>query len=100
MGPVTPEALAAAGEPRLRDAGLTRQKSRYLVDLGAAVAEGALDLERWRRTADEAVITALMALRGLGRWTADIYLLWVWGGPTCGPRATSPSSSRHATPRG
>jgi len=85
VGPVTPEALAAAGEPRLRDAGLTRQKSRYLVDLGAAVAEGALDLEALETTADEAVITALMALRGLGRWTADIYLLMGLGRPDVWP---------------
>jgi DNA-3-methyladenine glycosylase II len=75
VGPVTPGALATAGEERLRAAGLTRQKSRYLVDLGAAVADGALDLDALGGQPDDAVIGALTALRGIGRWTADIYLV-------------------------
>lgn len=87
VGPVTPEALVAAGEPRLRKAGLTRQKSRYLVDLGAAVAERALDLEALAAAPDEIVIESLTALRGLGRWTADIYLLMGLGRPDVWPAA-------------
>ncbi len=87
VGRVTPEALVTAGEPRLRDAGLTRQKSRYLVDLGAVVADGALDLEALEATPDEAVIASLTALRGLGRWTADIYLLMGLGRPDVWPSA-------------
>lgn len=87
VGPVTPEALVAAGEPALRAAGLTRQKARYLVDLGAVVAEGALDLAALEHTTDEAVIASLTALRGLGRWTADIYLLMGLGRPDVWPAA-------------
>jgi DNA-3-methyladenine glycosylase II len=87
VGPVTPQALVAAGEPRLRDAGLTRQKSRYLADLGAAVVEGALDLEALAEAPDDAVIASLTALRGLGRWTADIYLLMGLGRPDVWPAA-------------
>jgi DNA-3-methyladenine glycosylase II len=99
VGPVTPEALAAAGEPRLRDAGLTRQKSRYLVDLGAAVVEGALDLEALEDAPDDAVIASLTALRGLGRWTADIYLLMGLGRPDVWPAADLALivAARHAT---
>lgn len=75
LGPVTPGALASAGEERLRAAGLTRQKSRYLVDLGAAVADGTLDIGGLAEAPDDDVIERLTALRGIGRWTADIYLL-------------------------
>jgi DNA-3-methyladenine glycosylase II len=85
VGPVTPEALAAAGEERLRAAGLTRQKARYLVDLGVAVEAGALDLGSLERQPDERVIEQLTALRGIGRWTADIYLLMGLGRPDVWP---------------
>ncbi|MET0773821.1 MAG: DNA-3-methyladenine glycosylase 2 family protein [Candidatus Limnocylindrales bacterium] len=75
VGKVTPDALAATSEERLRAAGLTRQKSRYLVDLGAAAADGTLDLDALSGEPDERVVARLTALRGIGRWTADIYLL-------------------------
>jgi DNA-3-methyladenine glycosylase II len=74
-GSVTPEAVVSAGEDRLRAAGLTRQKSRYLVDLGAAVVDGTLDIEALAGAPDAVVIERLTAIRGIGRWTADIYLL-------------------------
>jgi DNA-3-methyladenine glycosylase II len=75
VGPVTPDALATIGEERLRAAGLTRQKARYLVDLGSAVVDGALDLDALGGHPDDEVIEALTSLRGIGRWTADIYLV-------------------------
>lgn len=75
VGPVTPQAIASAGEDRLRAAGLTRQKSRYLVDLGTTVADGSLDLEALGGLPDDVIVERLTALRGIGRWTADIYLL-------------------------
>jgi DNA-3-methyladenine glycosylase II len=75
----------AAGEPTLRAAGLTRQKSRYLVDLGAAVVDGALDLEALAVAPDDVVIASLTSLRGLGRWTADIYLVMGLGRPDVWP---------------
>jgi DNA-3-methyladenine glycosylase II len=85
VGPATPEALATAGEATLREAGLTRQKSRYLVDLATVVAGGTLELGALDRAPDEAVITTLTSLRGIGRWTADIYLLMGLGRPDVWP---------------
>lgn len=85
VGPATPDVLAEAGEATLRGAGLTRQKSRYLVDLGAAVVDGTLDLDALDRAPDEMVIASLTALRGIGRWTADIYLLMGLGRPDVWP---------------
>jgi DNA-3-methyladenine glycosylase II len=85
VGPVSPARLVEAGEGTLRAAGLTRQKSRYLVDLGASVLDGMLDLDALDVAPDQTVIEALVALRGLGRWTADIYLLMGLGRPDVWP---------------
>jgi DNA-3-methyladenine glycosylase II len=74
-GDAEPASIVAAGETRLRAAGLTRQKTRYLLDLAEAVLEGRLDVERLASLPDDAVVDALVAQRGVGRWTADIYLL-------------------------
>ena len=74
-GAISPAAVVATGEQRLRAAGLTRQKARYLVALAADVAGGTLDLEGLARLDDDAVRASLMRVVGIGRWTADIYLL-------------------------
>lgn len=74
-GSADPARIAAVGEAGLRAAGLTRQKARYVVGLAEAVLDRRLDLEALGRQPDEMVIEALVALRGVGRWTADIYLL-------------------------
>jgi len=74
-GAVTPEAVAAVGEDGLRGAGLTRQKARYLVGLADAVLARRLDLPALAQLPDVAVIAALTSVKGVGPWTADIYLL-------------------------
>jgi DNA-3-methyladenine glycosylase II len=76
-------ALASAIEPRaflelsdaeLRAIGFSRQKAGYARDLAAALAEG-FDLQGLADQPDEEVRSSLMRLRGIGRWTADIYLI-------------------------
>ena len=84
-GAVEPHAIVLAGESGLATAGLTRQKSRYLVVLSAAVLDGSLDLDAIARLDDEAARQALMRLPGIGRWTADIYLLMALGRPDIWP---------------
>lgn len=74
-GGVTPDRVLALGEDGLKRAGLSRQKARYVHGLAHAVAGGALDFARIARADDEAARAALVALTGIGRWTADIYLL-------------------------
>lgn len=74
-GAVTPDRVLALGEDGLKRAGLSRQKARYVHGLAHAVAGGALDFARIARADDEAARAALVALTGIGRWTADIYLL-------------------------
>ena len=72
---ITPTHVLRLGPDRLRDLGLTRQKARYIVELAAAVSDGRIDLRRVSRMDDEAGRDTLMAVPGIGPWTANIYLL-------------------------
>jgi DNA-3-methyladenine glycosylase II len=78
-GEVTPERLLAAGEPALRAAGFSGRKAAYALGLAEAVASGRLDLDALHREDDEAVVGAITALKGFGRWSAEIYLLFALG---------------------
>jgi DNA-3-methyladenine glycosylase II len=74
-GAIEPAAVAALGEPGARAAGLTRQKARFVVGLATARLGGELDLEALATLDDDAARSKLIALVGVGPWTADIYLL-------------------------
>jgi DNA-3-methyladenine glycosylase II len=74
-GGVTPDAVAACGPERLRAAGITRQKAAYIVGLAEAVLADRLDLAGIAGLPDAAAIDELVTHPGVGRWTADIYLL-------------------------
>jgi DNA-3-methyladenine glycosylase II len=84
-GAVEPAAIVAAGEEPLRVAGLTRQKSRYLVGLARDVLEGRLDLDAVAAVDDDDARARLTSVLGIGRWTADIYLLMALGRPDVWP---------------
>ncbi|MFN2532392.1 MAG: DNA-3-methyladenine glycosylase [Pyrinomonadaceae bacterium] len=73
--PFHPEAVMDAGEAYLRRLGLTRQKASYLVHLSSAISQGELNLRRLRTMADADVKLQLMRVKGIGSWSADIYLL-------------------------
>lgn len=73
-----PATLLAASEEALREGGLSRQKASYAKSLAAHVAEGALVLDALPGD-DEEAIARLSAVRGLGRWSAEIYLLFAEG---------------------
>ena len=75
LGEISPEAVAATGEAGLRSIGITRQKANYLLDLAALIADGELDLEHLDRASQEEARSILLGLRGIGPWTADVYLL-------------------------
>jgi DNA-3-methyladenine glycosylase II len=75
LGRVTPEAVMAAGVEPLRSIGVTRQKAAYLLDLAVAVAGGNLDLEGLFDAGPGEARRALLAMHGIGPWTADAYLL-------------------------
>lgn len=74
MGLVTPDSLLLLDDATLRDLGFSRQKTRYTRLLAQAVVSGDLDLAQLEHLPDEAVRADLKRLKGIGDWTADIYL--------------------------
>jgi DNA-3-methyladenine glycosylase II len=84
-GSMTPRALLATTAEELRVDGVSRQKDRYLRALAAAVHTGGLDLESLTDLDDAAVRATLVALPGVGPWTADVYLLACLGRPDLWP---------------
>ena len=75
---LAPAAVGAAPDDLLRGAGLSRQKISYAKSLAEEVASGLLDLERLPGD-DEEAIAALTRIKGIGRWSAEIYLLFAEG---------------------
>jgi DNA-3-methyladenine glycosylase II len=83
--PLTPERFLALDDETLRAAGFSRQKTLYSRHLAQAILEGRLDLEQLTRLDDERVRAQLVALKGIGPWTADIYLLMALRRPDVWP---------------
>ncbi|MDQ6872056.1 MAG: DNA-3-methyladenine glycosylase [Gemmatimonadota bacterium] len=76
-----PSELAATPDEHLRAVGLSRQKSAYLKDLGARVASGDLPIETLHELTDDEIITALTQVKGIGRWTAQMFMMFRLGRP-------------------
>ena len=68
--------LAAVSDGQLRSAGLSRQKVGYLRDLCERIAGGSLPLEKLHGMPDEEVIATLTQVKGIGRWTAEMFLMF------------------------
>lgn len=85
IGDMAPSALLASTPEELRLDGVSRQKDGYLRALATAVETGTLDLDGLGDLDDAAVRRALTALPGIGRWTADVYLLACLGRPDLWP---------------
>ncbi|WP_425986312.1 DNA-3-methyladenine glycosylase family protein [Brevundimonas sp. TWP1-2-1b1] len=79
MGGITPELLLAHDLDQLRGMGLSRQKATYGQGIARAQLAGEIDLEHLASLDDEAAIAALTALKGVGLWTAEAYLLMCEG---------------------
>ena len=79
LGAVTPERVLRADETELRAMALSRQKALYVREIAQAAGSGRLDFERLREVPDEAAIAELTAIKGVGRWTAEIYLMFSEG---------------------
>ena len=77
----TPRALLRIDESRLRAAGLSTQKTRYLKDLALHAAERRFPIERLHELDDDAVIATLTQVKGVGRWTAQMFLMFRLGRP-------------------
>jgi DNA-3-methyladenine glycosylase II len=75
-GPLTPEALLAVPDPDLRAVGLSAAKLASLRDLSAKVLDGTVVLRASSRVSDEEIVARLVSVRGIGRWTAEMYLMF------------------------
>jgi len=73
---MSPGEVLAVRRPRLRACGLSERKTEYIADLARHFAEGTVHPHRWPEMDDEAVIAELAAVRGIGRWTAEMFLMF------------------------
>ncbi|MDE2395958.1 MAG: DNA-3-methyladenine glycosylase 2 family protein [Burkholderiales bacterium] len=73
---LAPAAVQAMETAELRACGLSARKSEYLLDLARHFVAGTVHVGNWRRMDDEAIITELVAIRGIGRWTAEMFLIF------------------------
>ncbi len=76
VAPITPAAMLRVTDARLRKAGLSRSKIAYLKGLARAIETGSLDLDAIARQDDAEAMASLRAHKGIGRWSAELYLLF------------------------
>jgi len=73
---ITPANVLKLKVDDMRDAGLSARKVEYLVDLALHFDNGALNVKKWSEMSDEDIIDELVAIRGIGRWTAEMFLMF------------------------
>jgi DNA-3-methyladenine glycosylase II len=71
-----PEQILAITHGRLAACGLSRRKAEYIADLARHFADGRLHVDRWPAMDDEAIVEELVEVRGIGRWTAEMFLIF------------------------
>ena len=76
VGSMTPSAVCGHSEEALHGCGLSRRKASYLVNLAEHFRDGALAGKPWNRMDDEQVIETLVEIKGIGRWTAEMFLIF------------------------
>jgi DNA-3-methyladenine glycosylase II len=76
VGQVTPEHVLRKQRPLLRACGLSDRKVEYIADLAQHFADGRLHVDAWPAMEDEAIIAELVEVRGIGRWTAEMFLIF------------------------
>jgi len=86
LSEVTPSGLLGLDDGELKTIGFSRQKARYCRELSRAIVEGRFDIESLSQLADADAKEALMSQVGIGRWTADIYLLMALRRPDIWPK--------------
>lgn len=78
-GAFTPEAVLGLGHDALRAAGLSNAKAASVLDLAAKTADGTVRLDRIGRLGDDELVEHLTVVRGVGRWTAEMFLIFTLG---------------------
>ena len=75
-GEVSPQTVLGRQRPLLRACGLSDRKTEYICDLAQHFANGSIHVHRWPEMTDEAIIAELVEVRGIGRWTAEMFLIF------------------------
>ena len=86
VSPLTPQGFLELSDAKLKSCGFSRQKTAYGRNLATAISEGSLELKRLETMADQNVRAELVKIKGIGPWTANIYLLTVLRRPDIWPR--------------
>ncbi len=81
----SPEQVLAKTDAELRSVGLSEKKALYIKDLAAHVRDGKLNFHRFHRMTDEEIIADLTRVKGIGKWTAEIFLMFNLGRPDVMP---------------
>ena len=76
LGEVSPATMSGQDVESLRQCGLSRQKAAYLLSLAGHFLDGSLQQEQWQAMDDESVIDRLVQVKGIGRWTAEMFLIF------------------------
>ena len=75
-GAVTPDNVLAKPRPQLRACGLSDRKTEYIADLAQHFVDGKIHARNWPQMSDEEIIAELTDVRGIGRWTAEMFLMF------------------------
>jgi DNA-3-methyladenine glycosylase II len=81
----TPKGVLRLGDDQMRLAGLSRQKQSYLRDMAARFDRGEIPVKDFPTTSDEEIVQALLPIKGVGRWTAEMFLIFVMNRPDVFP---------------
>ena len=73
---VEPAVVQAHQAGHLREAGLSQRKAEYVLDLARHFGSGQVHVQQWQHMPDEAIVEELVAIRGIGRWTAEMFLIF------------------------
>ncbi|MEA3192510.1 MAG: DNA-3-methyladenine glycosylase [Betaproteobacteria bacterium] len=76
VGDITPQNVLNRKRPQLRACGLSDRKTEYIADLAQHFADGKIHERNWPQMDDEAIIAELIDVRGIGRWTAEMFLMF------------------------
>ena len=76
LGEVSPATMSVQDVESLRQCGLSRQKAAYLLSLAGHFLDGSLQQEQWQAMDNESVIDRLVQVKGIGRWTAEMFLIF------------------------
>jgi DNA-3-methyladenine glycosylase II len=76
VGQMTPRGVLARPRPELRACGLSDRKTEYIADLAQHFANGSIHVNRWPEMTDDEIIAELVQVRGIGRWTAEMFLMF------------------------